>query len=122
MPLISLVSTAHNPTRLRIRATAGWTDNVHWITAAANYQGRYRDTDAIPERRVNSWTTFDLVVGIGLGDPGMYRDPPTHVSVSISNLLNSYPPVVFSSYGVAYDPDNATLLGRRINLALQRRW
>jgi len=119
---VELVSTAHNPVRFRFRGSVGWTDNARWISTAINYQGRYRDTDALPQRAMNAWTTLDLVLGVVLGDPGRGPDPQTRLSLSASNLFNSYPPVLFSNFGVAYDADNGSLVGRRVNLTLQRRW
>jgi iron complex outermembrane recepter protein len=119
---VEAVSTAHNPIRFRFRGSFGWADNLRWITVATNYQGRYRDTDAVSQRPMNAWTTYDVAVGVSLGRDARASGPNTRLSLTASNVFNSYPPVLFGSSGLAYDADNSSLIGRKVGLTWQRRW
>jgi iron complex outermembrane recepter protein len=120
--MADILNTAHNPIRLRARGSVGWSHRALWISSVANFQGRYWDTDSPTLRPVHSWTTFDLVMGLALRNSEFDADPRTRISLNIFDVLNSTPPVLYSSYGIAYDQQNGSLLGRRISLLIQKKW
>jgi iron complex outermembrane recepter protein len=120
--MADILNTAHNPIRLRFRGLVGWSRRALWVSSAANFQGRYWDTDSPTLRPVHSWTTFDLVIGLALRNGGYPTEPRTRISLNIFDVFNSTPPVLFSSYGIAYDQQNGSLVARRISLLMQTRW
>ena len=123
-PIEDILNTPHEPLRFRFRSALEWTRRPFWISTALNYQGSYSDTSGVTSGtpRISSWTTVDLVLGVGLADQAEDPTPKTRISLSALNLLNSSPPVVFSSNGIAYDQENGTLLGRRVSVTLQHQW
>jgi len=118
-PLISHRNTPHYPVNLRFRSAFSWDWRGFFTSPAVNFQSGYVDTGSDPNRTVNPWVTWDLVVGhnIRLRHPGRLS-----VSVRGLNIFNQQPPFLNNSLStIGYDPENGDLLGRRVSLAIEYR-
>ena len=120
---VDQVSTVNNPVDLRARAKVSWQRGGWGSTAFINYTDGYRDTLSTPERSVSSWTTVDLQVRYSTaGRTTSDWLDNTVVSLSLSNLFDEDPPFVNNPAGIAYDPNNASPLGRFISLEIRKDW
>jgi iron complex outermembrane recepter protein len=118
-PLISYRNTPHYPMNLRFRSSFSWDWRGFFTSPAVNFQSGYVDNVSEPNRTVNPWVTWDLVVGynIRLRHPGRLS-----VSLRGLNLFNQQPPFLNNNLStVGYDPENGDLLGRRVSLAFEYR-
>ena len=116
--LINRRNTPHNPIALKLRGVFGWETPHFVVSPAVNFQGGYKDTTSSPNVPVDSWTTWDLVMGYKIGTEGKMR-----VLARVFNLFNKQPPFLNNDVGtVAYDPENGDLLGRRVSLNLEYEW
>lgn len=127
---IDRLNTPYYPTKLRLRATVGWSSQVWSTSLFANYVNSYTNNND-PEKlaRIGSWMTFDGQVS--------YRLPTftstlsdTRISLSVQNIFDRQPPFVFNAAqtggsadaGINYDPVNSSLLGRYVSLRIGTRW
>lgn len=118
-PAIESVNTFGNPPRLRTRSHIGWSDGAFTANAYMNFTSSYKDV--AQNRRVKSFTTFDIDASAQLGDlvtAGIAQD--TQVILSMSNLFNKNPPFYNGYYG--YDPQNASPIGRRFQIVLEKKF
>lgn len=122
IPRLDLLSTDHNPIDLRLRASFSWARHGLWARAFVNFQNCYEDVDSTPNRSISSWTTVDAVVGydLRLGKAGSKE--LTQLSVSARNLFNHQPPFLNNQYGIGYDQENSSLLGRVVSFSIHQRW
>lgn len=121
-PSDRVVGTLGNPVKLRLRGRAGFTIGALDAGFAVNHVGGYRNLTVTPTERVKSWTTFDLQLGAQIGDPDgrMFR-----LGLSINNLFDKDPPYAQfrgPSYALAYDPEQASAIGRTIALQAVIAW
>jgi iron complex outermembrane receptor protein len=122
-PLISYRNTPHNPTALRLRGLFKWENRGFSVSPAINLQGSYTDTDSLPSRPVNSWTTWDLVLGYKVRPLDHVTGGETTLSLRGFNVFNKQPPFLNNSVSyIGYDPENADLLGRRVSFAIEHKW
>lgn len=121
-PAQELVSTDHNPIDLRLRASVLWDGRGPWASGFINFQNSYEDIDSVPERAISSWLTVDTAVGydLRLGKPGATE--MTQFSISVRNLFNHQAPFLNSQYGIGYDQENASLLGRVVSFSVRQHW
>ena len=117
-----LVSTDHNPINLRLRASLTWARQNLWAATYVNFQNGYEDIDSLPNRSIGSWTTVDSTVGYNLRWGGHQSEQLTRLTLSARNVFNHQPPFVNNQYGIGYDQENASLLGRELSLRLTQRW
>lgn len=121
-PSDRVVGTLGNPVKLRLRGRAGFTVGAFDGGLAINHVGGYRNLTVTPVERVKSWTTFDLQLGAQIGAP----DRRTfRLGLSINNLFDKDPPYVQfrgPSYALAYDPEQASAVGRTIALQAVIAW
>ena len=118
--LISYRNTPHYPMILRLRSAFSWDWRGFFASPAVNFQSGYVDTLSVPNRTVNPWATWDLVVGykLRIQQPGQLG-----VSLRGLNIFNQQPPFLNNNVStVGYDPENGDLLGRRVSLAVEYRW
>jgi len=117
-----LVSTDHNPIDLRLRASLSWARHGVWARGFVNFQNGYDDIDSTPNRPIDSWTTVDAVLGydLRLGKPDSAEK--TQFSISARNLFNHQAPFLNSQYGIGYDQENASLMGRVISFDIRQHW
>lgn len=88
---------------------------------AINYTDSYKNPVSENNKKIDSFTTFDL--NIGLSFNGFLRRNPEglhQLSLNIVNLFDVDPPFVDSF--IAYDGANADPLGRFVALELKVRW
>src|SRR3546814_9666643 len=97
----------------------GFTGALFW-----NFVNSYRDTISVPNRRIDSWNTFDLSLSYRLGEAqasGLLRG--LTLGVSALNLFDSDPPFVNNGSGlIGYDPINADAIGRSVAIQMTKRW
>lgn len=121
--LVEYRNTPHNPMALRLRGLFNWEYRGFSVSPAVNFQSSYTDTGSVPTRPVDSWTTYDLVLGYKPKPFKHWWGGETTVSLRGYNLFNKQPPFLNNSLTtVGYDPENADLLGRRVSLAIQHKW
>ena len=112
-----LANTYGEPLKLRLRASAGWSNGTLSSNAAVNFANGYSDTNLVPPGRIASFTTLDLNFGWLIHAAG------TTVSLNVLNALNSDPPRTAPAFlGVAYDPTNADPRGRTVSLQVRQSW
>ena len=122
-PSASIVGTVGNPTRLRLRGHALWSNDRFGMFAAVNHVSGY-ENKAIPvPEHVSSWTTFDLQLSANLA--GRSGGPGLRLALNVSNLFDTDPPYVNGFNGlnaIGYDPDNASAVGRFISVQATVKW
>jgi iron complex outermembrane receptor protein len=111
------IDTYGQPLKLRLRASAGWSNGIFSTNAAVNFANAYSDTNLDPPGRIDSLTTLDL------NTSWVIRATGTTLAVNILNALNSGPPhTAFSVYPLNYDPTNADPRGRTLSLQVRQAW
>lgn len=128
----SILNTLYNPVDLKVRGSASWSHERWTSTFSVSHTAGYstrgallRSNDApMPEASVDSWTTFDLVLGYTVAEEtGSFWLDGLSMALSVSNLFDKDPPYVDDQYyGFGYDPANADPRGRMISLTVGRRW
>jgi iron complex outermembrane recepter protein len=109
--------TYGQPLKLRLRASAGWSDAAFSVNTAVNFANAYSDTNLDPPGRIGSFTTADLNAS------WHSRRSGTTLSVSIINLFNENPPLTSPALNkIAYDPSNADPRGRILSLQVRQSW
>ncbi|MEJ0037804.1 MAG: TonB-dependent receptor [Gammaproteobacteria bacterium] len=129
-PSVDSLDTFLHPIDLTLRGSFGWSRSGLSAVAFLNYQDSYTDNIAVPNRRISSWTTFDLTVAYDFASrisSGVFQG--VKLSGSVQNLFDRDPPFVSNSLltsasGVArgFDPANANPYGRTFALSLTKRW
>lgn len=112
-----LVDTYGQPLKLRLRASAGWSDGIFSTNAAVNYANAYSDTNLIPPGRIAAFATVDLNASWHIRASG------TTLAFNIINALNSGPPLTGPGLNkVAYDPINADPRARILSFQVRQAW
>jgi iron complex outermembrane recepter protein len=120
-PLSSLLDTPNQPINLRLRASAGWQSHGWGAQVAANFTNSYRDTESVPQRRVDSWTTIDVQLGYDFPNTGALQG--TRVTLDARNVFNVDPPFLNNQVTlIGYDQENANPYGRQLSLQLRKKW
>lgn len=111
------------PTATRVRTTFGLSRDRFSAFATWNWANEYTNDHVTPPGQIDSWSTVDLQLRLGIGDLfGADRDA-THLSLSVVNLLNKEPPTAFDpTFPLNYDPANSSAEGRLVALELVQRW
>jgi iron complex outermembrane recepter protein len=115
-PSFELVGLATNPAKLRGRLSADWSRDLVGANVALNYVSDFHDTLGV---RIADQATVDLQLR-AKAPPGRFEG--TTFSVSVRNLFNQAPPFYNNPFGYAYDPANADVIGRFVQLQLTRSW
>lgn len=115
--VVDTVNIANFPLRFRGRATADWTRGRASLAVAANYTGRYRDSN---DQRIGDFVSFDLQARLAPADSGVMKD--IAVLFNVRNVFDRHPPFYNNSQGFGYDPANADPIGRFVSLQLTRAW
>lgn len=134
-------SAISNPVSFRSRQGVSWERGALRATVSANYVSDYEcasgcfvpnATTGAPTAQtapvgIDSWTTFDLFVGVDLSAIGsLGRD--TTLNLTVLNLTDEDPPFVNGGTTIAdpmadpYDAANATVVGRTFAITLTKRW
>jgi iron complex outermembrane recepter protein len=113
----NLVDTYGQPLKLRLRASAGWSNNSWSTNAAINYANAYSDTNLVPPGRIAAFVTADLNATWHIRRSG------TSLSVAVINAFNSNPPLTGPALNrVTYDPNNADARGRVLSVQVRQAW
>jgi iron complex outermembrane receptor protein len=113
-PLIENVDTQHQPLDFRAVGTVEWRRGAFAVAGTLNYSDGYHDQLSVPNRLVDSWATFDVVLS--------HAFELASVMLVAENLLDEDPPFFNNPIGMGYDPENADLKGRRLSLVIQKSW
>ncbi|WP_454882595.1 TonB-dependent receptor domain-containing protein [Sphingomonas oryzagri] len=122
-PSVSVLGTNYYPVRMRARGHAGWERGGLSVDAFVNYTGGYHNEEVIPAVPVHSWTTVDAQIGYRFANAS-----PLHgarIALSATNLFDRDPPYMYNSvYGrtLAYDPTQASAIGRLISVEMTFQW
>lgn len=119
-PLLQIMNTQFNPVDFRLRGSVSWARGGLEVTTFANYIDAYADTQSEPDRKIGSWTTFDLAVSYGLPFEDSSVLGGTTLGLNVQNLFDEDPS--FFNWGLGYDGVNADLLGRFVSLQLRKNW
>lgn len=118
---LDLLSTFENPVNFRARATGSLGLDEVTVHAALNYANHYHNTPGNVPYRIASWATLDLGITYQLPSWSVFRG--SRIQLSCTNCLNRLPPYTGTgSYVFAFDPANASPLGRFASLGIQARW
>jgi iron complex outermembrane receptor protein len=113
----NLVDTYGQPLKLRLRASAGWSNTSISANAAINYANAYSDTNLVPPGRIAAFVTADL------NATWRIRASGTSLSINILNAFNSNPPLTGPALNkVVYDPNNADPRGRVLSFQARQAW
>ena len=117
------VDTVNNPVDFRLRGSLSWNRGVLGATVFVNYTDSFEDNLSTPERAVDSWTTVDLRLQYDISDDNAFSWlDDTVFSISVQNLFDENPPFVNNPAGIAYDPNNASALGRFLSFQVTKTW
>jgi iron complex outermembrane receptor protein len=116
-----VLNTPLNPVSLKMRGWAGTSKGGASVTLIANYIGDYNDTTSTPTRAISSWTTVDLSVVYDLGRVARATSG-IQLTLTGQNLFDRSAPFYNNPAGVAYDPANASILGRYVAIGVRKSW
>jgi iron complex outermembrane recepter protein len=122
-PAQNIVGTFYNPVKLRLRGNAGWEKDGLAVSAMLNYTGGYTNQVVIPEEHVRSWVTVDSQIGYRFDNSSPLSG--VRLALSITNLFNRSPPYiqnVLTYRTMAYDPGQASAIGRLISFQASLSW
>ena len=116
-----LLNTFEHPVNFRARVTASLGLHRLAISGAVNYTNHYNNAAGFLPPRIASWLTADMGVTYRL--PRWRYLTQSSVQLSCTNCLNRLPPYTGTGlYVFAFDPLNASPLGRFISLMLRANW
>lgn len=118
-PALDTLNTIFNQIDWRGRVALGWRREAWNANFALNYANSYENTLFLPAQSIDASLTADARLAYRWGGDG---DGSTELSLSIQNLTDEDPPFVDDPLGFAFDPTNASPIGRFVNLELVRRW
>lgn len=115
-----LTNTVGNPVRARFTALLSRQQSGWRATASIRYASAYRDLNYVPARSVSSWTVTNLQ--LAWQPPLQWAGPNALVTFDVQNIFDVRPPIVFNPIGLAWDPSNASTLGRTAKVTLAKHW
>ncbi|GIK49887.1 MAG: TonB-dependent receptor [Alphaproteobacteria bacterium] len=118
---VDMRNTVNGVIDWRFRAGLAYRLDDWAAVITANYANGYRDTLSLPNREVDSQTTWDLRLARTWREQGN-DGPGFQASLNVINALDEDPPFVNNPTGYAFDASNASPLGRIISLELRQRW
>lgn len=118
---VDLRNTVNGVIDWRFRAGLAYQLDDWSAAITANYANGYRDTLSIPNRDVDSQTTWDLHLARTWRQPDN-NGPGLQLSLNVTNAFDEDPPFVNNPTGYAFDASNASPLGRVVSLELRQRW
>ncbi|WP_448659192.1 TonB-dependent receptor domain-containing protein [Sphingomonas sp. CJ99] len=123
-PSADVVGTIGNAGDLRLRGRMSGELGILGAAAFVNHVGGYLNNGVTPVERVEGWTTIDLQFWHDFrASRGILQG--LRLSLAATNLLDKDPPYVnnrtpFSAS--AFDPEQASPIGRLVALQLVKRW
>jgi iron complex outermembrane receptor protein len=122
-PRNDVLGTLFYPVKLKVRGRVGWAEGGFDATAFVNYVDGYTNQLADPAAHVASWTTIDGQIGYRFGERSPFKG--ARLGLGATNLFNRKPPYVenhsFDST-MAYDPGQASAIGRLISVQIGWSW
>lgn len=115
---VDRLDTLGNPVNLKLRGSAGWSQDGWSATLIGNYVDGYKDDISSPQRSIGSFFTLDATLGAAPG--GFLKG--MRLLLSVENLLDRDPPFVNRVNGFGFDAASAGPLGRVVALELRRSW
>jgi iron complex outermembrane recepter protein len=115
-----LTNTVGNPLRVRFTALLSRTQPGWRATASVRYASAYHDLNSVPARSVSSWTVTNLQ--LAWKPPLQWAGANALVTVDVQNIFDVRPPIVFNPIGLAWDPTNASALGRTFKVTVSKHW
>jgi outer membrane receptor protein involved in Fe transport len=123
-PVTNVVSILGNPVNLRARGRATWSGRAFGAALFVNYVNGYtNETNSTPQH-VDSWTTVDLQLSYRFRASGGALKG-LKLALSASNLFDTDPPYAAYYIGTdtaAYDPENASAIGRVVSFQVTKSW
>jgi outer membrane receptor protein involved in Fe transport len=122
-PATNVLGLFYNPVRWRLRGHGGWARAGLSIDGFVNYTDGYLNNQVTPSQHVDSWTTVDAQIGYRFKDSSPLKG--ARLALSATNLFNRRPPYALNSvYGstVAFDPNQASAIGRLISIDMTFQW
>lgn len=127
-PLFDALDTFRNPVDLRLRGGGSWSHGAFSAAVFINHVDEYTDDEAIGGPvSIDAFTTVDATLQVDLGqwlDARLFQD--TTLSANVTNVFNEEPPSIGERppflNSIIYDPVNASPLGRRVSVLLNKRW
>jgi hypothetical protein len=122
-PAMSLLATAGNPPRLRLRSATDWYQHAADLPGLAagvviNHMSRFQDGRDGSDRSVRASTVWDLHVSYRTGRNGGGWSDDLEFALAVSNVINDDPP--FLNHYIGYDTANAEPIGRVLMVSLQK--
>jgi len=137
-PFTDNVNTLGHPLTFQARGQLGWERETGigrvFANAFANFRNSYRiDEQQLPVgldtkyAKIDSYTTFDLSVGLDTGDAFGTIGKNISLIFSIQNLFDADPPLVINQAGLAgstvlFDPTYGSPLGRVFQVQLGKKF
>ncbi len=118
-PVISDLNSTFNPLEWRVRGGLTWRLDDWSGGLSVNYQNSYRDAFTA-DGEIDSYTTWDLQLARRLG--ARENGGETRLALSVQNLFGEDPPFANNPLGFAFDPSNASPIGRFVSLELRHAW
>ena len=117
-----VLGTIGNPVDYRLRNSIGYSADNWSLTLFHNHVADYLDNLSDPERRVDSWNTFDVRASYRLPDVNSIIRGVS-VSVFALNVLSEDPPFVNNIGGdIGFDPEQANARGQFIGIEISKDW
>jgi iron complex outermembrane receptor protein len=122
-PAVETLNTYLNPVDLQVRGHACLSRGGLAATAFVNYVDSYEVDQTEGAAGISSWTTVDLALSydFGAGRTGWLSG--VGLGLSVSNLFDKAPPAAPPNGGyslTAYDPTNASPLGRFVTFEVRK--
>ncbi|MGH8293948.1 MAG: TonB-dependent receptor domain-containing protein [Steroidobacteraceae bacterium] len=116
-----LLSTFENPVNFRARVTGSLGFHGVTVHGAFNYTNHYNNAAGESPYRIGSWSTVD--VGVAYRLPAWSHLGDSRIQLNCTNCLNRLPPFTGTGlYVFAFDPLNASPLGRFVSVAVNVKW
>jgi len=123
-PVTDVVGVLGNPVDFRARAHASWESGGFNVALFANYVDGYTNELNATAEHVDAWTTFDLQLSYRFrAGHGAFKG--LRVALGATNLFDRNPPYAAYFIGTdtaAYDPENASAIGRVVSLQVTKSW
>lgn len=113
---VDVLNTIGFPQKFRARGEFGWKRGAISGVAFVNYVNAYDQTGVTPIRKIESFTTLDIHVGLDLNE----SVSGLSLAIDVQNAMDKDPPFVNLAGG--YDPQSASPIGRLMALSIRKSW
>ena len=122
-PAVETLNTYLNPVDLQLRGHASLSRGGLTARAFVNYVDSYKVDGTEAAAGIPSWTTVDLALSYDFDKPAAGWLEGVGLSLSVTNLFDEAPPSAPPDGGyslTAYDPTNASPLGRFVTFEVRK--